>query len=205
MTQESEANFSARKTPESQDSPHFVRTDGSFSPHPAKNREKRPQRYVYEYAENYSTAFQHAPDKFWSKLESLRGIEKRKLELDKLILGRATLNEVTWRSQFPNPLPDRFVSAFVDAVRDRNFPKGREAQARFLGKSLGAEGNVSARRSRDIYGEEKRARAKRMTNHTEIYINCCGKKRWTNGLVCPECGLNPLITQNTFSLSVIHR
>jgi hypothetical protein len=50
---------------------------------------------------------------------------------------------------------------------------------------------VSARRSRDICGEE-RATVKRKAVQPEIFIQCCGEKRWTVGRVCPKCGRNPL-------------
>jgi hypothetical protein len=147
-----------------------------------------------------------------------------------------------WFPRGPSPeISEDFVSVFVDAVRDRTFPKGREAQARFLGNSLGAMGTVGARRSRDICGDE---RAKKMkcvvpprleaipsewesqadpkwraeqwarlpvdyrsqllaaregAAAPEIYINCCGGKRWTVGQACPKCGRSPLGTSLPFA------
>jgi hypothetical protein len=135
----------------------------------------------------------------------------------------------------PPQISENFVSVFVDAVLDWNFPKSREAQAHFLGNSLAAMGTVSARRSRDICGEERakkmkcvvppkleaipswwesqadpKWRAEQWTRlpvdyrsrlldaregaaaAPEIYINCCGGKRWTVGQVCPKCGRSPL-------------
>jgi hypothetical protein len=146
-----------------------------------------------------------------------------------------------WASLPSDPPPqitENFVSVFVDAIRDRTFPKGREAQARFLGNSLAAMGTVSARRSRDICGEgrakkivppklgaipswwESQADPKWRTEQwarlpvdyrsqlladregaaaPEIYVNCCGGKRWTVGQICPKCGRSPLGTSLPFA------
>jgi hypothetical protein len=174
-------------------SPHPVSTRGPLSPHSKKKHTEWPPSLIFGRGRNYAKAFQYAPDIFWDMVKSLRGIERYKLEENKLELGRSALEKITWKSQFPQPLPDHFVSAFVDAVRAKAFPKRRKALARFLGDSLGADGTVSARRSRDICGQE-RAKMKRATSQPEIYINCCGKKRWTVGQVCPECRRNLFAT-----------
>jgi hypothetical protein len=196
--------FSARKDGGFENSPHPIRTERQFSPHPQKNLGKWPHGWIFGWAGTYATAFQYAPEKFWEMVESLRGIQKSILNKNKLTLGRNALKEVTWKSELPNPIPDYFVSAFIDAVRAKTFPKGREARARFLGNSLGAVGTVSPRRSRDICGQE-RAKTKRATRQPEFYINCCGKKRWTVGQVCPECARNPLSTNIPFLLQSLAR
>jgi hypothetical protein len=202
-----EPRFSARKGGVLRNSPHRVRTGGPVSPHPSKRAKKSvkvapedPQaiarrdmrnRTIAGHGENYEQAFLHGGgDQFWEQVQSLRKIDRTELQKRKLALGRHTLESVKWGSTLPNPPPDPFVCAFVDAIRDRHFPKRRQAQARFLGDSLGADGDVSPRRSRDICGEERR-REKRELPAAEFYIHCCGKKRWTVDRLCPECKRNP--------------
>lgn len=207
--------FSARKGPVLRNSPHRVRTKGPVSPHPSKKPKKSVKaassdpkaiavremrnRTIAGHGSNYETAFLNAGDGFWERVQALRNIKGEELNKRKLVLGRNTLGQVQWGTQFPSPLPDRFVYAFVQAVRDRNFPKRRKAQARFLGDSLGADGEVSPRRSRDICGEE-RTRAKTSTPQAEFYIHCCGKKRWTVNQRCPECQRNPVESALPLSL-----
>jgi hypothetical protein len=140
---------------------------------------------------NYAAVFQYAGDKFWEKVEALR---RTKLKIkERLRLAREALEEVKRKVPLQYPLPDNFVIVFVEAVCDKSFPQKPRARARFLGDSLGADGMVSARRSRNICGEERAKLKKKQTApKPEIYIDCCGKKRWTVGQVCPECGRNPL-------------
>lgn len=208
--------ISARKAGTLGNSPHRVIPEGSVSPHPSKKMKKLtktgfadPQaiarrdmriRTIVGHAENYRTSFLHGGDQFWGKVQALRNIKRVELDKRKLVLGRNTLESANWRTALPNPLPDHFVCVFVEAIRDRNFPKRRKAQARFLGDSLGADGEVSARRSRDICGEE-RTRAKQTIPQPEFYIYCCAKKRWTVGQLCPECKRNPFESP-FFSLSL---
>lgn len=59
------------------------------------------------------------------------------------------------KSREEDDLRARFADAFYDAVRDDDFPQKKKARARFLGDSLAADGKLSARRSRDICGEER--------------------------------------------------
>jgi hypothetical protein len=253
-----ELRFSARKGRVVRKSPHRISTERPVSPHPSKKAEKSikaapedPQaiairemrnRTLVGHGWNYEKAFLNAGDRFWEDVKALRNIDRVELDKRKLVLGRHTLGLVQWGTQFPSSLSDRFVSAFIQAIRDRNFPKRRKPQARFLGDSLGADGEVSARRSRDICGEE-RAKLKRAvpaklrsvpswwepqaekdwraeqwnrlsveyrsqllaertgTPAPEIYIDCCGKKRWTVNQRCPECQRNPV--ESTLPLSLL--
>jgi hypothetical protein len=202
-----EPRFSAPRGGVLRNSPHRLSTEGSVSPHRSKKLKKSAKtaeeealaiarrdmrnRTIAGHGGNYGTAFLYAGDRFWEQVRALRNIKRAALDKRKLALGRRTLESVNWRTALPNPLPDRFVYAFVEAVRDRHFPKRRrKAQARFLGASLGADGEVSPRRSRDICGAERR-RTKKTTPPAEFYIRCCGKKRWTVKQVCPECKSNP--------------
>lgn len=107
-------------------------------------------------AQNYAVAFQFAGKGFWDRVSALRNMQRDKLGKGKTGLIENTFQALKWRTHFPDPLPDAFVDAFVQAVRAKKFPKKQMAQARFLGESLGADGTVSPRRSRDICGQQRR-------------------------------------------------
>src|SRR6185437_6355259 len=114
--------------------------------------------------------------------------------------GRNVLLQVPWLANRAKHLfTEKFVLEFVDAVRNKAFPKSRESRSRFLGDSLGTDGTTSARRSRDLVGEE-RAKQKRQANRpaAEFYIRCCGRGRWTVNRECPKCGRNPFPLQLPF-------
>lgn len=97
------------------------------------------------------------------------------------------------------PIWQNFALCFVEAVRHKNFPKRLQARARFLGDSLGRDGEVSARRSRDSVGEERqRSNQEAQKAAAQFYIQCCGRKRWTVEQVCPECGRSPFPLQLPF-------
>ncbi len=187
-------------------SPHPVSTEGPVFPHPSKKLKKslrtppadplavaaREMRHrtIAGHGYNYGHAFLYAGDRFWEQVQALRNIKRTELDKRKLVLGRHTLESVNWRTSLPSQLSDGFVTAFVKAVGDRHFPKRRKAQARFLGDSLGADGELSPRRSRDIC-EEQRATQKR-TNHIiryEFYIECsCQFEGHSLDHACPRCG-----------------
>jgi hypothetical protein len=153
-------------------------------------------RTIAGHGENYGQAFFYAGDRFWGQVQALRNIKRAELDKRRLVLGRHTLESVNWRTSLPSLLPDRFVRSFVDAVRDRNFPKRRKAQAKFLGDSLGADGEVSPRRSRDICTQEraieKRAQQAQRAHHVlryEFWIECsCSYKGRSQDHACPKCG-----------------
>lgn len=201
-----EPRLSARMGRDLRNSPHRITTKGEFFRIPQKRVKKSAKttpadplaigrrdmriRMIAGHGENYEKAFLHAGDGFWKQVQALRNIDRTKLDMRKPALGRHTLESVNWRTSLPNQLSDRFVCAFVGAVRDRDFPKGRKAQARFLGDSLAADGEVSPRRSRDICGEQRAIRKR--TQHIiryEFYIECsCKFKGHSLGHACPKCG-----------------
>ncbi len=211
-----EPRFSARKGRGLPNSPHRIPTKGDFSRVPPKKLKKSAKatledptaiarrdmriRMIVGHGANYETAFLHAGDRFWEQVQALTNIERAELGRRKLVLGRHTLESVNWRASLPIQLSDRFVCAFVGAVRDRHFPKQRKAQARFLGDSLGADGELSARRSLDICGEQ-RAIQKR-TPHIiryEFYIECsCQFKGHSLGHACPRCGAKICLPFDSF-------
>ena len=78
-------------------------------------------------------------------------------------------------------------------VQDRRFPRVRaKAQIGFLSDSLGAQGTVTPRRSREICAEE-RAEARTKERHVivrrEYFIECtCGYQGTALRGGCPGCG-----------------
>ncbi len=164
MTRPKQPKVSARKAQVSANSPHPVHTEGAFSPQPQPQKKSKKPLYglYFERAGNYAGTFKYVSAKFWEKAAALSRIAKAKVAKpkDKLSLGRNVLKKVPLS---PVPLSDIFVSVFVDAVRDPNFLKLKrlKGRARFLGDSLGADGTVSARRSRDICGKERAMRKRK--------------------------------------------
>jgi len=154
VIQSRSTKFSAGKAQVSANSPHTPHTKGSFSPQVSETLKIEQYAWFLERAENYAGTFKYASDEFWEDVNSLRAVAQAEVAKprDKLRLGRTVLEKVPLS---PVPPSDVYVSAFVDAVRDRNFPERREARARFLGNSLGADGEASARRSRDICSSER--------------------------------------------------
>ncbi len=71
----------------------------------------------------------------------------------------------------------------------RRFPRSRaKAQIRFLADSLGAQGAVTFRRSREICAEE-RTKESHFIVRREYYIRCtCGYEGPALKGACPDCG-----------------
>jgi hypothetical protein len=157
-----------------------------------KRKTDIPPRIIAGRGQNYATAFFHAGSAFWDRVQALRNIHRATLERRKLPLVKNIFGVLKWKSQFPNELSAEFVDAFVEAVRAKKFPKRRKSQARFLGESLGADGTVGARRSRDIC-DEKRRLVRRRPKHAEFYIHCCGRQRLTVRQKCPKCERSPFL------------
>ena len=78
-------------------------------------------------------------------------------------------------------------------VRDPKFPAVRSAsQIHFLADSLGGQGLVKPRRSREICAEE-RSRVRHVIVRQEYYIECsCGYKGPALDGACRECGTGEL-------------
>jgi hypothetical protein len=78
-------------------------------------------------------------------------------------------------------------------VRDPKFPTVRSAsQIHFLADSLGGQGLVKPRRSREICAEE-RSKVRHVIVRREYYIECsCGYKGPALGGACRECGTGEL-------------
>lgn len=195
--------FSARKGRQSRLSPHTSSAPRAISPQvneDARKRQESERNAIFlGHADNYTTLFNSARHAFWEAVDSLveattdKSIKKRAQQ------GYAALEQVPWPTNRGYLLTHAFSLRFMEAVRDRNFPKRHKARAHFLGDSLGVDREVGARRSRDICGQE-RTKAKREAEklEPEIYIMCCGKKKWTVKRICPTCGKSPF----PFSLSI---
>jgi hypothetical protein len=81
----------------------------------------------------------------------------------------------------------------LDIVRDKRFPTVRPlAQIHFLADSLGGQGFVTPRRSREICAEE-RSRVRHVIVRREYYIECsCGYAGPALDGACRDCGTGEL-------------
>lgn len=78
-------------------------------------------------------------------------------------------------------------------LRERRFPKRRQARINFLADSLAGVGVISPRRSRDICAQErakeKRAQSAHRIIRYEFYVECsCGYGGRSQDHACPKCG-----------------
>jgi hypothetical protein len=78
-------------------------------------------------------------------------------------------------------------------IQDRRFPRVRgKAQRAFLADSLGAQGAVTPRRSREICAEE-RTKKSHFIVRRDFYIGCtCGYEGPALKGACPDCGTRQL-------------
>lgn len=89
-----------------------------------------------------------------------------------------------YRRRFFMPNHARLI---LQIVTERKFPKTRAARIGFLADSLGAEGAVSARRSRDICAAERQRIEPHQVLCREPYIECsCGYKGPASRGECPN-------------------
>ena len=113
------------------------------------------------------------------------------------LLAAQSPDDVT-RAFEPFPLlGSSFVPQWSDLiwniVHDRKFPRVRsKAQIGFLSDSLGAQGAVKPRRSREICAEEREKennRKKYVIVRRDYYIECtCGYEGPASRGACPNCG-----------------
>jgi hypothetical protein len=96
---------------------------------------------------------------------------------------KAFESEAHYKSEFA-PI----AALVLKVVREKKFPKTKEAQINFLADSLAGRGWISARRSRDICEAER----KRTIHHIirqDFYIECtCGYEGPAYRKACPKCG-----------------
>ena len=88
---------------------------------------------------------------------------------------------------------DPHLKLILKIRNDAKFPRARSAsQIHFLADSLGGQGYVTPRRSREICAEE-RAKKKHVIERREFYIECsCGYKGPALDGACRDCGTGEL-------------
>jgi len=86
-----------------------------------------------------------------------------------------------------------FSALMLTILRERRFPQVRsEAQIQFLADSMGGQGMVTPRRSREICAKE-RNKVEYFIQRREYYIECsCGYKGPARNDCCPDCGTGKL-------------
>lgn len=87
----------------------------------------------------------------------------------------------------------QFSELILKIVRDPKFPRARStSQIHFLADSLGGQGFVTPRRSREICAEE-RAKVRHVIVRREYYIECsCGYEGPALNGACRSCGTGEL-------------
>jgi len=82
-----------------------------------------------------------------------------------------------------------FPGLMLSILQDRRFPGVRkEAQIQFLADSMGGQGLITPRRSREICARE-RNKVRHVILRREFYIECsCGYKGPALDNACPDCG-----------------
>jgi hypothetical protein len=148
---------------------------------PAKRGPGRPVRVIPSEitgrAENYRWILNQVWETLWPRLSGANSEE----------------GVVRAIQEASSPYQNEFVfiqKLVLPILRERRFPRTREAQINFLADSLAALGRVSARRSRDICAEF-RVQQKRETHiiSWEYWITCsCRYKGRSRNRACPKCG-----------------
>lgn len=144
-----------------------------------KRGRKGVNRYIVEKsAENYRRLLSTA----WPKLSGLLLSAQSPDDVTKAFQEGARIMNV-------NVLVPRLSAFIFGIIRDRRFPHERaKAQIRFLADSLGADGVVTARRSREICAEE-RAVVRHKIVRREFYVECtCGYQGPALDGACRQCG-----------------
>jgi len=89
----------------------------------------------------------------------------------------------SYRSQFVPSLAELILKV----MHEPTFPKTRDAQIGFLADSLGARGERSARRSRDICAAQRK-KIVHVIVRRDFYIECsCGYEGPAFRGACPKC------------------
>jgi hypothetical protein len=134
-------------------------------------------------ADTYRTHFAQFWPKLGDRLLSAQSPEE---------VGRAVREEAAAISASLDP-----HSELILKIRnDPKFPRARSAsQIHFLADSLGGQGYVTPRRSREICAEE-RAKKRHVIVRREFYIECsCGYKGPALEGTCRDCGTGELSSE----------
>jgi hypothetical protein len=83
-----------------------------------------------------------------------------------------------------------WYAVFPRILRERTFPKTRDAQIKFLADSLAGWGEISPRRSRDLCAEARAsaARATRILRYEFFVVCSCGYEGPSLNHACQKCG-----------------
>ena len=156
--------------------------DTLFPAKPARGRRARIRpTEVIGGAANFRWIFEQVWDRLWPLLEKAKGEED---------VMRAFHEGAS--PYFRGELVSEAALA-LRVLRERKFPKRRQARINFLADSLAGVGVVTPRRSRDICAQE-RAKEKRAQNahriiRYEFYVECsCGYRGRSQDHACPKCG-----------------
>jgi len=138
-----------------------------------------PGRAVLGCADNYNVQFWSVWDRIGEQLLAARSQE----DVLKAVNTVGTL--------IGNPIdPARFSALIFQILSDPSFPKLRKkSQIRFLSDSLGANGTLTPRRSRDVCAEERgKGRRTHQILRYEYFVECsCGYKGQSENHACAVC------------------
>ena len=159
--------------------------DNKSSNQPTKKRERgRPRhidpRIVVDSADHYRTVFPQCWPKLGSRLLAAQSPEE---------VATAVREEAAGISASLAP----FSELILKIVKNPKFPRARStSQIHFLADSLGGQGYITTRRSREICAEE-RAKKMHFIVRREYYIECsCGYKGPALDGACRDCGTGEL-------------
>ena len=159
--------------------------DKKSSDLPTKKRERGRPRHidrsvVVGSADHYRTAF--LP--FWPKLGPRLLAAQSPADVAKAVREEAASISTAL---------DPFAELIQKIVKDRKFPGARStSQIHFLADSLGGQGLVTPRRSREICAKE-RGKKRHFIVRREYYIECsCGYKGPALDGACRDCGTEEL-------------
>jgi hypothetical protein len=140
-------------------------------------------------AHNYRGILDHVWDELWVHLS--------RADTEQDVIS-------AFRSAIPNETQFCESAALIlQVLKEKNFPKRRKPQIKFLADSIAGLGGVSLRRSRDICAEE-RARQKKTYQilRFEVYVVCsCGYQGQSLNLACKKCGAPTYIDKWLFESS----
>lgn len=141
--------------------------------HPARVRPSE----ISGRAENYRMIFDQVWDRLWPQLSR----------------AQSPADVVNALQDGAKPYDREFIpwaELMLGVLKEKKFPKRREAQINFVADSLAGFGRVTPRRSRDICDQERaiKKRADKIIRY-EFYIECsCGYKGRSHDHGCPKCG-----------------
>jgi hypothetical protein len=127
-------------------------------------------------ADNLDGILHQVWDSLWPSLSVAQSEEE---------VSNALKDARQYEGDFKNSVPLIFK-----LIKDPKLPKRENAQIRFLADSLGGQGIVTPRRSRDICAKD-RAKDKHRYQiiRYELWVECsCGYKGHSRNHACPDCG-----------------